>query len=155
MSNNEQTTIFNEDARITSPNMYTFDNAPRLDDAVNELMIALDSPEAGVLSYELRMSKVEKAAKANALANKNEARIIVLKNLLKKLIFNDSAKGKIITAEGVYYYYAKTYNLYFSFPIIYKAFERLVKEGNLKKVNIYGKNAWSAYRYMKGYQVVI
>lgn len=155
MSNKEQTTIFNEDARITSPNMYTFDCAPNLNDAINELMIALDDPEAGTLTYELKLAKVEKAAKASALANKNEARIAVLKNLLEKLILNDSARGKIITAERVYYYYAKTYNLYFSFAIIYKAFERLVKEGNLKKVNIYGKNAWSAYRYMKGYQVVI
>lgn len=155
MTNSEKTTIFNEDARITSPNMYTFDNTPDLNDAINELMIALDDPEAGALTYKLKMTKVEKAAKANALANKNEARITTLINLLEKLILNDSARGKVITAESVYLYYAETYNLYFSFAVIYKAFEKLVKEGNLKKVNIYGKNAWSAYRYMKGYQVII
>lgn len=155
MSNNEQTTIFNEDARITRPNMYTFDRTPNLNDVINELMTTLDDPEAGTLTYKLKLAKVERAAKANALANKNEARIAVLKNLLEKLILDDSAKGKIITAEKVFVYYAKTYDLYFSFAVIYKTFEKLVKEGNLKKVNIYGKNAWSAYRYMKGYQVVI
>lgn len=155
MDNKEQTTIFNEDVRITSPNMYTFDCVPNLHDVINELMITLDDPEAGALTYKLKMAKVEKAAKAYALANKNEARIAMLQNLLKKLILNDSAREKIITAEKVFYYYAETYQLYFSYAVIYKTFEKLVKEGNLKKVNIYGKNQWSAYRYMKGYQVII
>lgn len=155
MSNKEPNTIFNEDARITRPNMYTFDCIPNLNDAIDELMIALEDPEAGALTYGLKLAKVEKAAKAKAIANKNEARIAVLKNLLEKLILNDSARGKIITAEKVFYYCAETYHLHFSFAVIYKTFEKLVKEGNLKKVNIYSKNTWSAYRYMKGYQVII